>query len=247
MTVDLALGGKRALVTGGSRGIGRAIALALAEQGVSVAACYARDVSAGDELQDAFARFGNGSYTTHADVADEESVAALLNGVHERLGGIDVLVNNAGVVSHRTLDDLDLAEWQRVLDTNLTGMYMVTRAALPLMKPGASIINISSAVAMVGLPARAHYTASKAGALGLTRSLCKELGPRDIRVNAIAPGIIETDQVAHLTDAQKERYASFAALNRLGKAGDVGDVALFLASDLSRFVSGVTINVDGGI
>lgn len=247
MTFDLALGGKCALVTGGGRGIGRAISLALAEQGVSVAACYTRDVSAGEELQDALRQFGNRSYTTRADVANEESVATLLSGVRERFGGLDVLVNNAGVVSHRTLEDLDYAEWQRVLDTNLTGMYMVTRAALPLMKPGASIINISSAVAMVGLPARAHYTASKAGALGLTRSLCKELGARDIRVNAIAPGIIRTDQVAHLTDSQQERYASFAALNRLGEPGDVGDVALFLASDLSRFVSGVTINVDGGI
>jgi 3-oxoacyl-[acyl-carrier protein] reductase len=247
MTMDLALGGKRALVTGGGRGIGRAIALALAEQGASVAVCYARDVAAGEELQEGLAQFGNGSYTTQADVADEQSVAALLDGVRERLGGLDVLVNNAGVVSHRTVEDLDRVEWQRVLDTNLTGMYMVTRAALPLMKAGASIINISSAVAMVGMAARVHYTASKAGALGLTRSLCKELGPRDIRVNAIAPGIIRTDQVSHLTDAQKERLAGYAALNRLGEPADVGDVALFLASDLSRFVSGVTLNVDGGI
>jgi NAD(P)-dependent dehydrogenase (short-subunit alcohol dehydrogenase family) len=247
MTMDLALGGKRALVTGGGRGIGRAIAVALAGQGVSVAVCYARDVAAGEELQEELAQFGNGSYTTQADVADEQSVAALVDGARERLGGLDVLVNNAGVVSHRTLEDLDREEWQRVMDTNLTGMYMVTRAALPLMKPGASIINISSAVAMVGMAARAHYTASKAGALGLTRSLCKELGPRDIRVNAIAPGIIRTDQVSHLTDAQKERFAAYAALNRLGEPADVGDVALFLASDLSRFVSGVTINVDGGI
>jgi 3-oxoacyl-[acyl-carrier protein] reductase len=247
MTPDLALRGRRALVTGGGRGIGRAIALALAEQGVSVAACYTRDESAAAALQDALSQFGNGSYTARADVASEESVAALVDGVRDRLGGLDVLVNNAGVVSHRPLEELDRAEWQRVLDTNLTGTYMVTRAALPLLRPGASIINISSAVAMVGMPARAHYTASKAGTLGLTRSLCKELGARDIRVNAIAPGIIQTDQVGHLTDAQKERYASFAALNRLGEPADVGSVALFLASDLSRFVSGVTINVDGGI
>jgi NAD(P)-dependent dehydrogenase (short-subunit alcohol dehydrogenase family) len=229
MTVDLGLRGKRALVTGGNRGIGRAITLALAAQGVSVAACYANDVAAGEELQSALAAHGDGSYVTRADVADEASVGALVDGVRERLGGLDILVNNAGVVSHRPLADLDPAEWQRVLDTNLTGVYLVTRAALPLM------------------PARAHYTASKAGVLGLTRSLCKELGPRYIRVNAISPGIIETDQLAGLTAEQRARYASLAALNRLGEPRDVGDAVLLFASDLSRFISGATVNVDGGI
>jgi 3-oxoacyl-[acyl-carrier protein] reductase len=247
MTVDLGLQGKRALVTGGGRGIGRAIALALADQGMSVAACYARDAAAGRELHEAFATYGNGSYATRADVADEASVADLIAEARARLGRIDVLVNNAGVVSHRALGDLDRGEWQRVLDTNLTGMYLVTRAALPLLAPGASIVNIASAVAMVGMPARAHYTASKAGVLGLTRSLCKELGDRDVRVNAIAPGIIDTDQLAHLSDEQRTRYASLAALGRLGEGDDVSGVVLFLASGLSRFVSGVTINVDGGI
>jgi 3-oxoacyl-[acyl-carrier protein] reductase len=247
MTVDLELRGKRALVTGGGRGIGRAIALALAAEGMSVAASYARDAAAAEEVDAVFAGYGNGSYTTQADVADEASVASLAAGVRERLGGVDVLVNNAGIVSHRPIGELDRAEWQRVLDTNLTGMYLVTRALLPLMPRGGSIINIASAVALVGMPARAHYTASKAGVIGLTRSLCKELGSRDIRVNAVAPGIIETDQVGHLTAEQRTRYGSLAALNRLGEGGDVSGVAVFLASGLSRFVSGVTINVDGGI
>ena len=247
MTLDLGLRGKRALVTGGARGIGRAIALALADQGASVVACSARDGAAAEALRTELAAHGNGSCAVRADVADEESVGALMQLVRDRLGGLDLLVNNAGVVSHRAFDDLDRAEWQRVLDTNLTGMYLVTRAALPLMGPGGSIVNIASAVALVGMPARAHYTASKAGVLGLTRSLCKELGGRQIRVNAISPGIIETDQVAGLTPEQRTRYASLAALNRLGQPGDVGDAVLFFASDLSRFISGVTVNVDGGI
>ena len=247
MTVDLGLRGKRALVTGGARGIGRAIALALAEQGASVAVCHAQSSAAAEELQTSLARLRNGSYVARADVADDDAVAALIRGVHDRLGGLDVLVNNAGVVSHRALEELERAEWQRVLDTNLTGMYLVTRAALPLLAPGASIVNIASAVALVGMRARTHYTASKAGVLGLTRSLCKELGGRQIRVNAICPGIIETDQVAGLTPEQRSRYASLAALNRLGQPSDVSEAVLFLASDLSRFVSGVTINVDGGI
>lgn len=247
MTTDLGLRGKRALVTGGTRGIGRAIALALADQGASVAVCHAREGSAAEELRTLLAGHGNGSYAMCADVSDDESVADLMRGVRDRLGGLDVVVNNAGVVSHRPLADLDRAEWQRVLDTNLTGTYLVTRAALPLLEPGASIVNIASAVALVGMPARTHYTASKAGILGLTRSLCKELGERQIRVNAICPGIIETDQVAGLTPEQRTRYASLAALNRLGQPSDVSDAVLFFASDLSRFVSGVTINVDGGI
>ena len=247
MSGELGLRGKRALVTGGSRGIGRAISLALADEGASVVACYARRSAASEELAGAFEARGNGSRAVQADVSDERSVAALVDGVQERLGGIDVLVNNAGVVSHRPFDKLDRAEWQRVLDVNLTGMYLVTQAAVPLMGPGASIVNVASAVALVGMPARAHYTASKSGVLGLTRSLCKELGPRGIRVNAISPGIVETDQVGHLTDEQRSRYENLAALKRLGAPTDVAGVALFLAGDLARFVSGVTINVDGGI
>jgi 3-oxoacyl-[acyl-carrier protein] reductase len=247
MTVDLALRGKRAVVTGGGRGIGRAISVALAAHGVSVIACYARDTPAGEQLQRELASHGNGSHAVQADVADEASVDTLVGAARHHLGGVDILVNNAGVVSHRMLDDLDRAEWQRVLDTNLTGMYLVTRAVSPVLERGASIINIASAVAMVGMRARAHYTASKAGVLGLTRSLCKELGARDIRVNAISPGIIQTDQVGHLSEQQRARYSSLAALARLGEPSDVAGVALFLASDLSRFVSGVTINVDGGI
>jgi 3-oxoacyl-[acyl-carrier protein] reductase len=181
-----------------------------------------------------------------ADVANETSVKALLDEVRARLRRVDILVNNAGVVSHAMLD-MELEEWQRVLDTNLTGMFLITRAAVPHMPDGGSIINITSAAAMVGMVARTHYTASKAGVMGFTRSLCKELGPRQIRANAIAPGIIETDQVSGLSDEQHKRYEGLAALGRLGDAVDVADVALFLASDLSRFVSGVVLNVDGGI
>ncbi|HEX4186666.1 MAG TPA: SDR family NAD(P)-dependent oxidoreductase [Solirubrobacteraceae bacterium] len=244
--MELELGDKRALVTGGSRGIGRAIVLALAHQGVKVAACFRQQSSDVSALGEELSQIGNGSHVVQADVAEEASVAALLDGVVERFGGVDVLVNNAGVVSHSTLD-MDLEEWRRVLDTNLTGVFLVTRATEPHMPDGSSIINLTSAAAMVGMAARTHYTASKAGVIGFTRSLCKELGPRQIRANAIAPGIIETDQVSGLTPAQRDRYAGLAALGRLGLPEDVADVALFLASDLSRFVSGVTLHVDGGI
>ena len=245
--MDLQLTGKRALVTGGSRGIGRAAVLALARHGVSVAACFQRESEAVTTLATEIERLGVDNHVVQADVSDEASVARLVRSVRERFGRIDILVNNAGVVSHRPLADLDLAEWRRVVDTNLTSMYLVTRAALDAIPKGGSVINVTSAVAAVGMVGRTHYTASKAGVIGFTRSLCKELGPRGIRANAIAPGIIQTDQAGNLTPEQQARYANLAALARLGQADDIAGPVLFFASDLSQFVSGVTLNVDGGI
>lgn len=245
--MDLGLSGKHALVTGGSRGIGRGIVLALAEQGVSVAAAYAHPSDAVSTLSAELEQFRNGSYVTQVDVSDAAAVDRLGKELRERYRQLDILVNNAGVISHKPLANLELEDWQRVLGVNLTGMYLVTKAVLDLLPAGASIINVGSAVATVGMVGRVHYTASKAGVIGLTRSLCKELGPRAIRVNGIAPGIVETDQVSGLTPEQRTRYANLAALQRLGCPDDIAGAALFLACDLSRFVSGVILNVDGGI
>lgn len=245
--MDLGLEDKRAIVTGGSRGIGRGIAVALAEQGVSVAACYSRESDAVASLAAELDRLGHDSHVTPLDVCDEASVNRLAEHVRERFGRVDILVNNAGVVSHKPLADLNLAEWRRVIDTNLTGMYLVTKSLLALIPDGGSIINVGSAVATVGMVGRVHYTASKSGVIGLTRSLCKELGPQGIRVNGIAPGIIETDQVSGLTPEVRKRYENLAALGRLGAPGDIAGAVLFLASDLSKFVSGIMMNVDGGI
>jgi 3-oxoacyl-[acyl-carrier protein] reductase len=244
--MDLELKGKRALVTGGSRGIGRAIVLALAEQGVRVAAAHVRDSDDSAALSAELEKIGGSSRTVKADLSDEAATQRMVDEVADEFGGIDILVNNAGVVSHAMLD-MDLAEWRRVLDTNLTSIFLVTRAAVPRMPDGSSIINLTSAAAMVGMVARTHYTSSKSGVMGFTRSLCKELGPRQIRVNAVAPGIIDTDQAAGLNETQRQRYAGLAALNRLGDGGDVAGPILFLASDLSKFVNGVILNVDGGI
>lgn len=245
--MDLGLAGKRALVTGGSRGIGRAISIALARQGVSVAACFNRESNDVASLAAELERAGSGSHTAQVDVSDEGSVGRLVGDVRKRFGQIDVLVNNAGVVSHRPLAQLDLAEWRRIIDTNLTSLYLVTKGVVDAMPAGGSVINVGSAVALRGMLGRAHYASSKAGAIGFTRALCKELGPRDIRVNLIAPGIIETDQAGGLTPEARVRYTGLTALGRLGAPDDIAGVALFLASDLSRYVSGMTINVDGGI
>jgi NAD(P)-dependent dehydrogenase (short-subunit alcohol dehydrogenase family) len=245
--MDLNLAGKRALVTGGTRGIGRAIVLALAAQGVSVAACYHQESEAVESLKEELTRYDTDSYVIQTDISRKEAVAQLAEHVRQRYGHLHILVNNAGIISHVPLSVMEFEQWQHVINTNLTSLYLVTHAVQNLLSENSSIINIGSAVASVGIPARTHYTAAKAGVVGFTRSLCKELGPRSIRANVIAPGIIDTSQAAGLTQEQRTRYASMAALNRLGQPDDIADVALFLASDLSRFVSGTVINVDGGI
>jgi 3-oxoacyl-[acyl-carrier protein] reductase len=245
--MDLGLDGKLVLVTGGSRGIGREIVLGLASSGASVAACFNRESDDVAKLRSDLAEIGGPSYLEQADVSSSESVQAFVDGATERFGRLDCVVNNAGIVSHKLIEDLDLDEWRRVIDTNLTAAYLVVKAALPAMGAGGSIINITSGVALRGMPARAHYISSKAGMIGLTRALCKELGRRGIRVNAIAPGIIETDQTAGLDEAGRQRYAGLAALNRLGDPKEIANAVFFLTSDLSSFVSGQTINVDGGI
>jgi NAD(P)-dependent dehydrogenase (short-subunit alcohol dehydrogenase family) len=245
--LDLGLTGKRALVTGGSRGIGRAIVLGLAQGGASVAACYNRESADVERLRGELEAIGGASYLTQADISDQASATAFVDDAATRFGGLDIIINNAGVVSHAMLEDLELDEWHRVIDTNLTAVYLVAKAALPHIGQGASIVNITSAVAMRGMPARTHYISSKAGLIGLTRALCKELGRRGVRVNAIAPGIIETDQTSDLDEAGRARYSGLAALNRLGRPEEIAEAALYLASDHASFISGVTLNVDGGI
>jgi NAD(P)-dependent dehydrogenase (short-subunit alcohol dehydrogenase family) len=245
--MNLDLVGKRAIVTGGSRGIGRAIVLALARQGVSVAAIYNRESESVSTLAEELERSDTDSYVAQADVGDPTSVAKLVGGVRERYGALDILVNNAGVVSHHMIEDLELDEWRRIIDTNLTALYLVTKDVIGAMPEGSSIIIVGSAVATRGIPGRTHYASSKAGAIGFMRALCKEVGPRGIRVNLIAPGIIETDQTTGLTEEGRARYSGLAALNRIGRPEEIAGAALFLSSDLSSFVSGMTINVDGGI
>ncbi len=238
---------KRVLVTGGTRGIGRAIVLAFAESGARVYTCGRTQGPAQEELRRELAKWGDDHVVSTVDIARPGAGRELVEGAVSALDGLDVVVNNAGVVSHRTLDQLDGREWDRVLDTNLRAVYEVCRAAVPHLPSGGAIVNVSSAVAMLGMVARTHYTAAKAGMLGFTRSLCKEVGPRGIRANVVAPGIIDTDQTAGLPPATRERYEQLAALRRLGTPRDVADVVLFLASDRARFVSGQTIVVDGGI
>lgn len=244
---DFALKGRHVLVTGGSRGIGRATVLALAAQGASVTACYVNDSEQVESLRRELDERGAQGRLVRCDIADEAQAVALCEAAHRAYGPLDGVVNNAGVISHLPLADLPSQEWRRVLDTNLTGMYHVIRAALPYVADVASVVNISSAVAQHGMPAAAHYVASKAGVMGLTRALAKELGPRGIRVNCIASGLVETDQMKAVTAEGRARYEQMISLRRMGRPEEIADVVLFLVSPAARYVTGTTVNVDGGI
>jgi 3-oxoacyl-[acyl-carrier protein] reductase len=243
--MDITLAGKKALVTGGSRGIGRGIVLGLARAGADVVTCYRTDSEAVASLARELKETGGDHQLVKADVSDPAEVDALIEACRASLGSIDVLVHNAGVISHVPFAQLPVEEWRRIVDNNLGGPYLVTQRALPVLSAGASIIFIGSKVASVGIPLRAHYTATKAGLVGLTRSLAKELGPLGLRVNVVAPGPIQTEEPT--PPEVLERYQKLIPLGRLGTPDDIAGVVAFLASDLSKFVNGETINVDGGI
>nr|WP_227023070.1 SDR family oxidoreductase [Actinomadura rubrobrunea] len=233
------------LVTGGTRGIGRAITLAFARAGATVLTCHRQDGPAVDSLVKELAETPGDHRVVKADLGKPADVDRLIGECRSHLGTLDVVVNNAGAISHVPFERLEVDEWRRVLDVNLTAAYLVVQKALPLLAAGASIINVGSKVAGVGLPLRAHYTASKAGLVGLTRSLCKELGPKGYRVNLVAPGPVETEE--EVSPETRERYQRLTALGRLGQPADIAGAVLFLASDLGAWISGETLNVDGGI
>ncbi|NSC21551.1 SDR family oxidoreductase [Streptomyces albus subsp. chlorinus] len=237
--METGLEGKRVLVTGGTRGIGRATALAFSRAGARVVACHRGAHEPDEELLQALGALHR------ADVTRQPEVAALAEAVRDGLGGLDVLVNNAGADGSAPLARLDEEEWARVMDRNATASYRVTRAVLPLLAPGASVVNIGSAAALRGRPAAAHYSAAKAALLGFTRALCKELGPQGIRVNTIAPGMVADEVEARGPVAEK--ITAMTPLGRLCRPEDVASAALFLGSDSAAFVSGITLDVDGGI
>ncbi|GAA1858993.1 SDR family NAD(P)-dependent oxidoreductase [Asanoa iriomotensis] len=241
----MSVAGKKILVTGGTRGIGREVVRSFALAGAEVITCYRTEGPAVDTLVEELKEIDGDHSVVRADVTSAEDVAALVEQCRVRFGRLDAVVNNAGVISHVPFADLPIDEFRRVIDSNLTAAARVIQAALPLLGEGASIINVGSRVATVGIPLRAHYTAAKAGLTGLTRSLAKELGPRGIRINVVAPGPVETETAT--PPAVLERYQRLIPLGRLGRGSEIAAVVVFLASDLASFVNGETINVDGGI
>ncbi|MFC8131469.1 SDR family NAD(P)-dependent oxidoreductase [Streptomyces sp. NPDC057302] len=249
--MDLELRGKKALVTGGTRGVGRGIVLALAHAGVDVVTCYQRESDYVTSLERELKEIGGDHHVLRADLSQPQEIAALLERVKEIHKKIDLLVNNAGAISHIPYADLPLEEWTRILATNVTGAHLVIQHALPLLGEGSSVISIGSKAVEAGIPLRSHYTATKAALVGLSRSLAKEFGPQGIRFNVVALGVIETENFHALPEDQRtlmtQRYSAKTALGRLGQPDEVAGAVLWLASDLSRYVTGNTIGVDGGI
>lgn len=236
-----------ALVTGGSGGIGAAICQALAQAGYAVAIHYSGNQRAAEELKQILLESGCDAEVFRADIRSESDVLALLDGVVARFGSLDVLVNNAGITRDRLLVRMSLSEWQEVIDTNLSGAFLTSRAAAKIMmkQRRGSIINITSVVGIGGNAGQANYAAAKAGMIGLTKSLAKELAPRGVTCNAVAPGFIDAGMAAGLPEEVKKAYLDSIPLRRAGLPGEVADAVCYLAQ--STYITGQVLRVDGGM
>ena len=243
------LEGKVALVTGASRGIGRAVAIQLAQSGADVAVNYSGSEAAAQETVDAIFALGRKAIKIKANVANAEEVAAMVEETHKTFGHIDVLVNNAGITRDGLLIRMKDSDWDDVLNINLKGVYLVTKAVAKLMvkQRAGRIINMTSVSGVTGNVGQANYAAAKAGVIGFTKTCAKELAARGITVNAIAPGFIETAMTDVLPEKIKEGIAATVPLGRMGQPEEIAGVVTFLASDFARYITGQVLNVDGGM
>jgi 3-oxoacyl-[acyl-carrier protein] reductase len=243
------LAGKVALVTGASRGIGKAIALTLAQAGADVIVNYAGSAQLAEEVSEQIKSLGRRSIAIKANVGNSQEVDAMVTSVLEQFGQIDILVNNAGITRDNLIMRMKEEDFDEVININLKGVFNCIKAVTrPMMKQRAGkIINLSSVVATLGNAGQANYVAAKAGVIGLTKTTARELASRGIQVNAIAPGFIETDMTGKLTDEIKNALMSQIPLGRFGQPEDIANLALFLASDDSAYITGQTLHVDGGM
>lgn len=240
---------KSALVTGASRGIGRSIALQLAEEGYDVAVNYAGSKEKAEAVVEEIKAKGVDSFAIQANVADADEVKAMIKEVVSQFGSLDVLVNNAGITRDNLLMRMKEQEWDDVIDTNLKGVFNCIQKATPQMlrQRSGAIINLSSVVGAVGNPGQANYVATKAGVIGLTKSAARELASRGITVNAVAPGFIVSDMTDALSDELKEQMLTQIPLARFGQDTDIANTVAFLASDKAKYITGQTIHVNGGM
>lgn len=236
---------KVAVVTGGSRGIGRAIVVALAEAGFNVAFSYASNKGAAQEVESTVRVFGGDVLSVQANAANQLEAQALIDETHAKWGRLDVLVNNAGITRDTLLVRMSDEDWDKVIQTNLTGAFYTTRAAGKIMmkQRSGAMVNITSVSGVYGNPGQANYSASKAGMIGLTKAVAKELAARNVTVNAVAPGFIETDMTGGLP---KDKVLAHIPLGRLGQAEDIAKTVLFLVTS-GNYITGQVIQVDGGL
>lgn len=241
--------GKNAIVTGASRGIGKAIALELASKGANVAVNYAGNANKAQEVVDEIQNMGVKSIKIQADVVNEESVQAMMKQVINEFGSIDILINNAGITRDNLLMRMKAEEFDEVINTNLKGVFLCMKAVTRQMmrQRQGKIVNVASIVGVSGNPGQANYVAAKAGVIGMTKSVALELASRNILVNAVAPGFIATDMTDALSDEQQKSLLKMVPLARLGDAEDVAKVVRFLASDDADYITGQTIHIDGGM
>jgi 3-oxoacyl-[acyl-carrier protein] reductase len=244
------LKGKTAVVTGSSRGIGRGCALVLAKYGCNVVVNYVESAEKAREVAREIKGLGSESLVVKADVSQEQDVRSMMESTVNTFGRIDILVNNAGIHQHLKTWELSLEDWNRVIATNLTGVFLCSREAVIHMKEAksGSLVNISSCVAFTGTDHEIHYASTKAGILGFTKSLALEAAPYNIRVNAVAPGFFATDMVLPLiTDEEKKDLEAGIPLGRLGNPEDIGEAVAFLASDKAQYITGQILHVNGGL
>jgi 3-oxoacyl-[acyl-carrier protein] reductase len=242
--------GKVAIVTGATRGIGRAIALELARRGADVAFNYAKSAEAAESLKAEIEGMGVRAFATQCDVASTESAAEMVKQVKDAFGRIDYLVNNAGITRDTLILRMKEDDWDAVIDTNLKGAWNFAKAVLRFMlrqEEGGSILNISSISGAVGMPGQSNYSASKAGMIGLTKALAKEVASRKVTVNALTLGMVATEMAGALDENYQAKIKEQIPLGRFAKADEVARVACFLLSDDARYITGQAIQVDGGL
>ncbi len=243
------LRGKNALITGGSRGLGRALCLEFARQGCNIAFVYATDDEGARETLRQLENFGIKALSIQASVLDKPRLDKTLLDLEKHFNQLDILVNNAGISQPLPFAFLDEEDWDKVMDVNVKGYFLVTHAVVPIMihQRSGVILNIGSLAGLRLIEAPAHYSASKAAIKGLTEALCKELGRYNIRVNCLAPGLLEEGVGSNLPEHRVAKYISHVALKRLGKLDEVAKFAAFLVSDRNTYMSGETIIMDGGL